>query len=123
MVVTRLEILQHVPTVLDIGKEGHNLLVAYGIISVRKLLNATNEAYYILVDKEHPKLFAVEKDQNFIFRSCYQDSSCNDYELKEVHIMDNLTETEWYYFRNIYISQQTHTTPSHQTRTGTQSYM
>ena len=122
MAVTRLEILQHVLTILEIGKEGQNLLIDHGISSVRKLPNATDEVYQSLVDKEHSKLFTADKDQIFIFRSWYQDSSRKNSAFKEVEIMDNLTETEWYRFRNSYIDQETHTPPSHQTRSGTLSY-
>ena len=36
--------------------------------------------------------------------------------------MDYITETEWDHFYNICIVQKTHTTPSHQTITGTLFY-
>ena len=75
-----------------------------------------------MVYKEEYSLFAVDKNQIVIFRSWYQDSSRKNSVFKEVEIMDNLTETEWYRFRNSYIDQETHTPPSHQTRSGTLSY-
>ena len=37
--------------------------------------------------------------------------------------MYNFTENEWDHFCNIYIDQETHNAPSHQTRTGTASYI
>ena len=51
MVLTRLNILQHVPTTLDIDQEGQNILVDHGISLLRKLLNSTDEAYQYLMDK------------------------------------------------------------------------
>ena len=45
MAVTRLEILQHVIITLDIGKEIQKLLIDHGVSSVRKILNAIDEAY------------------------------------------------------------------------------
>ena len=51
MVLTRLNILQHVPTTLDIYQEGQNILVDHGINLLRKLLNSTDEAYQYLMDK------------------------------------------------------------------------
>ena len=73
-----LDILQYLLTILVIGKEGQKLLVDYGISSMRKLLNTTNDAYQYLVEKEHSKLFGVDKDQVFIFKACYQYSSCKN---------------------------------------------
>ena len=49
MAVTRLGILQNVQTILDIGKEGQNILIDHGISSVRKLRNTTDEDYQYLV--------------------------------------------------------------------------
>ena len=51
MVLTRLNILQHVPTTLDIDQEGQNILVDHGIRLLIKLLNSTDEAYQYLMDK------------------------------------------------------------------------
>ena len=59
MVVTGLDILMHVPTVLDIGKEVQKFLIYYDISSARKLLHPTDEAYQSFVDKEQPNLFAL----------------------------------------------------------------
>ena len=67
MVVNRIDILQHVLAILEIGKEGQNLLTDHGISSARKPINATYEAYQYLVDKEHSKLFAVDKTKIFVF--------------------------------------------------------
>ena len=51
MAVNRLDILRHVITVTEIGKEGHKLLIENGISSVIKLINSTDDAYQYLVDK------------------------------------------------------------------------
>ena len=62
MVVTRLEILQHVLIIIDIDKKGQKILIDHGIISVRKLLNDTNNAYQYMSEKEYSKLFELDKD-------------------------------------------------------------
>ena len=89
---------------------------------MQKLLNATGEDYQYLVDKEHSKLFAVNKDQIVIFQAWHQDSSQKSSTLKEIEIMDNLTEIKWDHLYNSYISQKTHTTLSHPAITGIPSY-
>ena len=66
MVVTRLDMLHRVITILYHGKEGQKLLIDYRISFVIKLLNATDYVYQSLVDKEHSKLFAVDKEKNHI---------------------------------------------------------
>ena len=66
MVVTRIEILQHVLIIIDIDKKGQKILIDHGIISVRKLLNDTNNAYQYMSEKEYSKLFPVHKDQFYI---------------------------------------------------------
>ena len=98
MGVTRLDILHRVLTILDIGKELQKLLLDQGIISVRNLPNAADEACQYLLDKEYSKKIGVEKDQIFILRYWYQDSYHKNSAFKEVEIMDNLTETEWDHF-------------------------
>ena len=84
MTVTILEILQRVLTILDIGKEGKKVLIYHGISSVRKLLNAADDAYQSLIKGGHSKFFAVDKDQIVVFRAWYQYSSCKNYAFKEV---------------------------------------
>ena len=98
---------------IEIGKEGQNIFIDNGISPVRKLLHSTDEFYQYLVDKEHPKLFPVDKDKISIFQAWYQDYSRKNFTLEEVEIMDNLTETELNHFFNIYIGQQTHNKPLH----------
>ena len=45
MVVTRLNILYHVLTILEVGKEGKNILIDHVISSVIELINYTFEVY------------------------------------------------------------------------------
>ena len=97
-------------------------MIDHGISSVRKLPNAIYESYQYLVDKEHSKLFAVNKDQIVIFQAWHQDSSRKNSTLKEIEIMDNLTEIKWDNLCNSYIGQKTHTTLSHPDITGIPSY-
>ena len=67
MALNRIYNLQHVLTILEIGKEGQNLLLYNRISLVRKIINDKYEAYKCLVEKEHFKFSAVEKDQIVIF--------------------------------------------------------
>ena len=118
MAITRLNILQHVLTILDIRKEGQKILLDHGISTVRNLLNAIYKAYQCLLENGHSKLFAVYKDQIPILRAWYQDTSRKNSIFKGVEIMDNLTETEYYCFCNRYIGQKTHNTSLDQKRMG-----
>ena len=63
MVVTRIEILQHVLIILEIGNKGQKILIDHGIRSKRKLLNDTYDAYQYMSEKEYSKLFAVYNNQ------------------------------------------------------------
>ena len=51
MSVTRLDILQYVLTIPEIGKEEQNILMNHGVNLVIKILNSVDEAYQYLVDK------------------------------------------------------------------------
>ena len=53
MVVTRLYILQHVLTILEIGIGLQNILIDHGINLVINLTKFTDEAYQYILDKEH----------------------------------------------------------------------
>ena len=68
MVVTRLEILQYVLTILDIEKEGQKLLIDQGIDYVRNIIHTNHETHQSLVNKEQYMLFIVYIYQLFIFK-------------------------------------------------------
>ena len=73
---------------------------------MKKLLHATYEAYQYLVYKEKSKLFAADKEQIVIFGARYQQSSCKYSTFKDLEIVDNLTEEEWYRFSNECIAEK-----------------
>ena len=63
MVVTRLEILQHVLIILEVEKEGQKILIDHETSSVRNLLNDTYDAYQYMSEEEYSKLFELDKEQ------------------------------------------------------------
>ena len=67
--------------------------------------------YQPLIYKEHYNLFVVERSQIVFFWYCFQDFHKKHFNLKEIKIIDNLTETEWYYFCNSYIGLKIHNKP------------
>ena len=73
---------------------------------MKKLLDATDEAYQSLVYKEQSKLFAVDKEKIVIFGTRYQQSSCKYSTFKDLEIVDNLTKEEWYRFCNECIAEK-----------------
>ena len=75
-----------------------------------------------MMEKEHSKLFTVDKEQIKIFIDWHHNASHKNSAFKEVEIMADINETEWYHFCNRYIGNQTNNTPSHQTRMVTPSY-
>ena len=109
---------QYVPTILDISKEVHKLLINLGIHLLRKIINDTDESHQSKDDKEHSKLFAVDRDQIVIFQAQYQYTSHNNTARRRLKqwivslILNGITS-----------GQKTHNTPSHKNKTGNQSYM
>ena len=68
MFITKLNIIQHVLTILDIDKRLQQLLIYQVIDSEVNMINDNYNINQLLVYNSHSKLFMVDKDQISIFQ-------------------------------------------------------
>ena len=72
MLVTRLNIIQNVPTIPETEIKGKQLLIDQGMDYEINLMNTKDRNIKFMLNKAHYKLFTIYTDQMFILRNYHE---------------------------------------------------
>ena len=90
--VTKLKIINHVLTILDIKTKLQQIFISQVIGYIGKLINTKNDNWQYIVNKTHSKLFLVDIDQIFIFQKFHYNNFTKIPTNTEANILYNLTK-------------------------------